>query len=305
MCTLHTSVLLPCAISRISTFPHGAWAFSLGEQLPGAGHLPNPISKTGREEQGQRAVRLEQGQRAGEAAANSPQHIGTTWGQRETVASQHSSTGFSTRARKSGLASYPRPFLLPSPSPAPSQPSSACPLGWRSILRAACAGNTHRLQHVAVSRLQSSFPCGLCTAVLRFPLSTFHSRFQAAPVPAWSFVLQAHRRAGACWALQCSGDLSSPAPVGRQPGVSAVFGTSITALQPHEPSSQPHSQGDKRSQPSPVLDTPATLLGSLMRSCMTASTRNSYQVSWNTKHTCQGPHTASSLILPDPPTSPG
>lgn len=54
--------------------------------------------------------------------------------------------------------------------------------------------------------------------------------------------------------------------------------------------------------PLPVLDTPATLLGSLMRSCMTARTRNSYQVSCNTKHTHQVPTTASNpaQLLEDP-----
>lgn len=31
----------------------------------------------------------------------------------------------------------------------------------------------------------------------------------------------------------------------------------------------------------PVLETPAMLLGSLIRSCMTAKTRNSYHVSYN------------------------
>lgn len=187
-------------------------------------------------------MRLEQGQRAGrlqQTLLSTPAPLG---GRERPLHRSTAEPGFPREPENPG-SPHPHPFLLPSPSPAPSQPSSACPSAGGASSELPVQGTRTNCSTLQSPACKSSFPCGLCTAVLRFPLSTFHSRFQAAPVPARSFVLQAHRRAGACWALQCSGDLSSPAPIGRQPGVSAVFGTPITALQPPQPSSQSHSRG--------------------------------------------------------------
>lgn len=51
----------------------------------------------------------------------------------------------------------------------------------------------------------------------------------------------------------------------------------------------------------PVLETPAMLLGSLIRSCMTAKTRNSYQVSYSRRDntlSAKGPVTATTRHRP-------
>lgn len=126
MCTLHTLLLLLFAITRISAFPHGAGAFSLGEQLPGAGHLPNPIRKPGREEQGQ--------QQGGCSKLSSPHqhHLGAE--RDRSIAARRA--GLSTRDRKPGLAASPS---LPAALAFPSTITSLLrlPLGSRSILRAA------------------------------------------------------------------------------------------------------------------------------------------------------------------------
>lgn len=51
----------------------------------------------------------------------------------------------------------------------------------------------------------------------------------------------------------------------------------------------------------PVLETPAMLLGSLIRSCMTAKTRNSYQVSYSPRdNTCQPRDLRRPLTATDP-----
>lgn len=68
---------------------------------------------------------------------------------------------------------------------------------------------------------------------------------------------------------QCSQPMAAGAPPGHS-----------TSCGQQKWSHSHQARGGRRNQhPLPVLDTPATLLGSLMRSCMTARTRNSYQVS--------------------------
>lgn len=226
-----TSAVVPCTPRCSCRVPH-----------PGSAHSPTELSawesiclgpgtcQSPSEKLGVRSTGSEQGG-CSELSAPRRHHLGA---ERDCCIAAQPSCACSTRATK--------PRLTASPSlPAALALPRAIPALLHLPLHSRASELHEQGTRCSCSMLQSP----ACKPL--FPVdSALQCYVSLSPpfIPARSFVLQAHRRAGACWALRCSGDLSSPAPIGRQPGVSAVFSTPMTAL--HAQLTAPQPRGEQQ-----------------------------------------------------------